>query len=467
MRTEIKVGLFILIGILSLLYMTFQIKTLEDFKQKGYIIYAVVDDASGITKKSKVKLRGVTVGYVKDMKLDENGVKLTLLINNGVKIPVDSKVTVAQDNVLGGKYLKIIPSNETAYLPPKSVIKNYLPTASIEDVLTNVNKVLDDTRELLARAKEIVNDEMIENLHAIVRNTKSITQKADNTMSVFEQKVPELFDNANSLLLTYKQTGIIINKSLKAKLPRLLNKLDLLFAKLNKTGDILNKKLPKLADEYIALGKNANSLLIENKQGLKQTINSATDFFASGSKSFQKLDEMLGSLQKSQIEVDIYSNYMSEDDYFKTTANIAYKPTPTKYYILGVTSSKDYSVKNPDDDNKIYFNAMLGKRYDNLLVRGGIIQSTGGLGADYFLNNDKVKLSAEMYDFNAVNDIRGDNPNLTLRATYVYLKHLEFIAGISNLLNSDARTFFLGLGVKFIDNDLKTIIAGGGSSFLK
>ncbi|WP_457561886.1 MlaD family protein [Caminibacter pacificus] len=463
MRTEVKVGLFILIGLLSLLYMTFQIKTLEDFKQKGYPVYAIVNDASGITKKSKVKLRGVSIGYVDSMKLLDNGVKLKLLIRKGVKIPVGSEIAVAQDNVLGGKYLKIIPSNNTAYLQPKGVIKKYVPSASMEDVLTNINKAVGDVRELLAKLNSTINQQTIDNIHEMITNLKISSQRLNDILATTQTKLPKILDNANALVVSYKETGDII----KRKIPEILNKTDMLLAKLNKTGEILNTKLPKLADEYINLGKNANQLLVENKKGLKNTINAASDFFASGSKSFQKLDDMLASMQKSQIQVDIFSNYMTRDDYFKTTANIAYMPNPTKYYIVGVTSTKDYSTENPGDKDKIYFNAELGKRYDNLLIRGGIIESTGGVGADYFLDKDRVKLSADIYDFNSVNDIRGNNPNLSLKATYLYLKHLEFIAGVDNILNADARTFFLGVGVKFIDNDLKTIIAGGGTSFLK
>jgi len=111
--------------------------------------------------------------------------------------------------------------------------------------------------------------------------------------------------------------------------------------------------------------------------------------------------------------------------------------------------------------------AEYGKRFDNLLLRGGIIENTGGLGVDYFLDHDKLKLSGEIYDFNAVNDVRGTKPHLTFKGTYLYLKHIQFIGGIDNILNNNARKFFLGVGVKFKDNDLKTIISGGATSFLK
>jgi len=145
--------------------------------------------------------------------------------------------------------------------------------------------------------------------------------------------------------------------------------------------------------------------------------------------------------------------------------------SPTKQYIVGVTSSKDYSKLSTVNQNhtkdKIYISAEYAKRFDNLLLRGGIIESTGGVGIDYYLNSDRFILSSEIYDFNAVNDIRGNNPHLNIAAKYIYLKHLEFLTGIDNILNTKARSFFLGMGIKFGDNDLKTLLSGGATSFLK
>jgi phospholipid/cholesterol/gamma-HCH transport system substrate-binding protein len=200
---------------------------------------------------------------------------------------------------------------------------------------------------------------------------------------------------------------------------------------------------------------------------IKDTIAYAGQFFKNGSESFRKIDELMNSIKKAQIDVNIYTQYMTRTDDYKTTANIIYLPNPTKYYIFGITSYRDYSVSNPQKTSKVYVNAEIGKRYDNLLLRGGIIESTGGVGVDYFLDNDRIKFTTDLYDFNSENDIRGKNPHLDFRLTYLYLKHLELIAGVDNILNTKARTFFMGLGVKFRDNDLKPFLSGGVSSFLK
>jgi len=461
------VGVFIFLGILSLIFLTLQVNSLQDFNKKGYTLYALIGDASGLAKKDKVKMRGVEIGNVEDLKLEGNFVQLKLFIKDGIKIPKGSAVTLAQDNFLGGKYVKIIPSNSFVFYKPKEEIKKYIATVSMDNVMANINSAVNDIKVLIRKLNNTLDEKTVNNIKETIRNIKDSSITLKSILNTADKKLPVLLNNANDLVLEYKQAGVTLNK----KLPGILDKTDSLLTKFNKTGDTINAKLDKLMDEYIKLGKNANGILNDNKQGIKEAVASAKDFFVSGGESFKKIDNYLSSLSKSQILVDISSNYMAGDDYFKTSAFISYLPVPTKYYILGVTSAKDYSdltkINLDHQEDKIYISAEYGKRFDNLLLRGGIIENTGGLGFDYFLDHDKVKLSGEIYDFNAVNDVRGSNPHLTLKGTYLYLKHIQFIGGVDNILNTDARKFFLGVGVKFKDNDLKTILSGGASSFLK
>ena len=470
MKTEIKVGIFVLLGLLSLLIMTFQIKSLERLKENGYTLYAIVSDASGINKKSRVKLRGVKVGVVDNMYLTNNGVKLKLLIQRGIKIPVGSMVSVAQDNVLGGKYLKIIPSNSNKYYKPGEIITKQLQTASMENVLNNINSAVNEVKVLLKKLNKTLDENMSRNLQITIANIKKASKKLNSLLSITNKKLPIILDNSNKLILTYKQAGNI----LKNRLPVILSKVDKLVGNSNNlisdSRDLiktLKVKLSKLSDTYTKVGENVNALVVENNQTLKQTLVSAKGFFKNGSNSFKKIDNFLASINKSQILVDISSNYLIRDDNYLTTAEVSYMPNPTKYYIVGVTSREDYSKNIDNKKSKVYINAEIAKRYNNLRVRGGIIENTGGVGLDYYLDKDRIKLSSEIYDFNSENDIRGKNPHVNVKAIYYYLKHIEMIAGVDNVLNNKARSFFLGLGIKFKDNDLKPLISGGATSFLK
>jgi phospholipid/cholesterol/gamma-HCH transport system substrate-binding protein len=100
------------------------------------------------------------------------------------------------------------------------------------------------------------------------------------------------------------------------------------------------------------------------------------------------------------------------------------------------------------------------------MVRGGIIESTGGVGIDYFAKNDKIKASFDAYDFSAQNDVRGDKAHLKASVRYRLLKHVDLVAGYDNFLNKKAANVFGGVGVTFVDDDLKYMV-GGASSFLK
>ena len=466
MKNEIKVGIFVSLALIAILYLTFQVKSLQDLiGRKGYVLYAVVGDASGLAKKSRVKMRGVKIGVIDNLKLTQNGVKLTLLIDKGVKIPVGSVVTLAQDNVLGGRFLEIIPSNSHKYYKPGEMITKYMSSASITTVMDNINSAVSDIKVLINKLNKTLNEKTINNIHTTVANIKESSFYLKNVLKDVNNKLPALLNNANSLVVTYKQTGEII----KRKLPPILNKANILMTKLNSLADTLHVKVNKLANTYIKLGENANNLLAENKNSIKATIVSAKKFFTSGTKGFKKIDNFLSAFNKSQIDVNVYSNYLTKDDYFRTTANVYYIPNPTRYYIVGVTAGEDYSSPQAarNKTSKVYLNAEIGRRFQNLLLRGGIIESTGGFGVDYFTDKNRLKYTVNVYDFNGQNDYRGSNPHIDIKARYLYLKHLEFIAGVYNLINVNARQFFLGVGIKFEDNDLKALMSGGAASLLK
>ena len=87
-----------------------------------------------------------------------------------------------------------------------------------------------------------------------------------------------------------------------------------------------------------------------------------------------------------------------------------------------------------------------------------MIESTGGVGVDYFMMNDKLKASFEIFDFNAKNDVRSDSAHAKVSLRYTMLKHLDLYAGYDNFLNNESKNFMLGFGIHFIDDDLKNLL---------
>ena len=485
MRLEVKVGIFVFLGLLSLFVLSMQVNSFSNYGKKGYKLYSYINDATGLEKDAKVKMRGVNVGFLEDKQLSNDKVKLVLFISKNIKIPKGSIISLSQDSMLGQKYIKIIPTDNNSYIAVNGVIKKYKKVASFDEAVNSINAAALEFKKFMKKLNGAVNQNAVVNFQQSLANLKEGTKYfkeilaenrgnlkdtisgAKEMMNTINSKLPKIMAQIDSLTGEFNQTGATIN----AKLPKIMTQIDDLTAEFRQTGKDINKKLPTLLNKFNGIEDNVSTILVENRKPLHKAIKSASTFFNSGGSAFEKLDDYFTSLTQSELDVEIGSYYMTADQYVQTRAELAYRPKPDKYYILGVTSTNDYTDKSKFNEKhektKTYITAELGKRYDNLLVRGGLIDSTGGIGLDYFMYDDNLRLRAEVYDFNAVNDIRGDKAHARVEARYRLLKHINLYGGYDNFLNSKAANLYLGVGIGFKDDDLKTLLGSSGSSLLK
>ena len=79
---------------------------------------ASFNDVSGISVGSNIKLAGVTVGKVVELKLDEINytAEMVLGINRKIKIPNDSEIIITSEGLLGGNYVSISPGGSDIFL---------------------------------------------------------------------------------------------------------------------------------------------------------------------------------------------------------------------------------------------------------------------------------------------------------------------------------------------------------------
>ena len=79
---------------------------------------ASFNDVSGISVGTNIKLAGVTVGKVLELKLDEINytAEMILGINRKIKIPNDSEIIITSEGLLGGNYVSISPGGSDIFL---------------------------------------------------------------------------------------------------------------------------------------------------------------------------------------------------------------------------------------------------------------------------------------------------------------------------------------------------------------
>ncbi|HLA48519.1 MAG TPA: MlaD family protein, partial [Nitrospinota bacterium] len=75
LKTEVKVGIFVVLGILFLAYMTVNIEKIQVGGERGYNVYAIMDTAQGLVKHTNVKTAGVEIGKITDISLTDRKAK--------------------------------------------------------------------------------------------------------------------------------------------------------------------------------------------------------------------------------------------------------------------------------------------------------------------------------------------------------------------------------------------------------
>ncbi|MAI76239.1 MAG: hypothetical protein CBC25_03485 [Pelagibacteraceae bacterium TMED65] len=127
--------------IASLFLLKFIFVNTDKSLDSSYILYAKFLKVGGVMIGNDVKLSGVKVGVVSDVKLDEDYMaEVEFKIYSDIKIPTKVIITVSNDGILGNKYLSITPLNRDSedYLNARSEIKNVKDFESIEDQVSKI-----------------------------------------------------------------------------------------------------------------------------------------------------------------------------------------------------------------------------------------------------------------------------------------------------------------------------------------
>ena len=347
---------------------------------------------------------------------------------------------------------------------------------NIAESLSNINQFSALLASLAKEDNQTIHN-ILTNANSTLLSTKKMMMNADKAMLNANETISQFAKMSKEITNTskeFKRTALNINQDL----PEIMARINEVTKYLNNVSATLDSKLPTAMDKFVRLGDNLNKTIENNNSSLNKALTSVDGFFSEGTETMEKIDKFLDASLRSELHLELRADKVYDDGgYSKSHLNITLKPDPTRFYMIGLTSkpsfeandgfSRGYVGNKLHESGDFLFSAQYGKRYDDLLFRIGIIDSQGGFGIDYFALNDTLKLSTEVSDFNAVNDIRGKNPNLTATVRYQFFKHINaYIAG-NNLMNSKANSISMGVGVSFVDNDLKTLmgtaaaVAGG------
>ena len=138
-RTEIMVGIFVLVGVLCLGYVAIRLGKLEVLSNSGYVLYADFASVAGLKNGDPVEIAGVKVGRVESLSLADEKARLGLRIDEHVKLTEDVIASVRARGLIGDKFILLSPGASDKIIPPGGKIRE---TDSPPDLIDLVSKVI-------------------------------------------------------------------------------------------------------------------------------------------------------------------------------------------------------------------------------------------------------------------------------------------------------------------------------------
>ena len=134
-RTELIVGIFVLVGIISLGYLTIRLGKLEIFGNNGYVVYADFASVAGLKIGDPVEIAGVKVGKVETISLADDRARLNLRLEPKVQLQEDVIASVRARGLIGDKFVMITPGAADKLLKPGDKIRETESPPDISEVI--------------------------------------------------------------------------------------------------------------------------------------------------------------------------------------------------------------------------------------------------------------------------------------------------------------------------------------------
>lgn len=134
-RTEIVVGVFVIVGIICLGYLTIRLGKLEVLGNSGFVVYADFASVAGLKLGDPVEIAGVKVGKVESIALAEDRARLGLRIAPLIKLSEDVIASVRSRGLIGDKFVMISMGASDKSLGPGDKIRETESPPDFQDLI--------------------------------------------------------------------------------------------------------------------------------------------------------------------------------------------------------------------------------------------------------------------------------------------------------------------------------------------
>jgi phospholipid/cholesterol/gamma-HCH transport system substrate-binding protein len=474
-----KVGLFVLVTAGASVFV-YRFVSRSTGMTGGYTVFAMFKEATGLAPQSRVMMAGIPVGTIQSIRLDHGMARIDVRMMPEVALHIDATVGRKSSGILGEYFLSLTPGTDgRATLKDGDEIKVVTEASSTDQIMADIARIADrvklvsenlaatigspegqaemkSTLKNLAAVTEALNETVRENRETIrhtLLNVEDISTKSGPELQQILDNVKVITGDVRKLLSDHqgdvkgsigqvRETVERVNRA-SASLESALQHIDSVSARIDK-GEGTVGRLTK------------DETLINEVQGVVEGVG-----------------DFVGGITRLQTIVGLRADYNFVSNTIKSYVELRLQPSEDKYYLIevindprGRTTVEQTDIDTTDPTrpphyrdvkttttNAFRFSLMFAKRIGPFTGRFGILESTGGIGLDVHLLRDRFEIRQDVFGFGETLQ-----PRWRIGLGYEFLHHLWMLAGVDEVFNASRRDYFVGLQLRFNDQDLKSML---------
>ena len=413
MKPETKLGIFTVLGIIVFGFSLYFLGGLS--VTRSYDVNVTFSDVSGLPVKAPVKLSGVEVGRVKQIKIEKGQVVVVAEINEDIEIYRNARFSVVMTGIIGSKYLKVEQGT-----PSAGVLK---------------------AGDYIQGADEVPMDAMIaQTMSSIKEFVESV-----NAQGQFGEQLNRTMDEVHQLSANLNQ----LVAQMRPYLSRSAQNLDEVLAKADALMDSLEQSEGLIGS------------LINDPQ-MKEDVQS----------SMKDLKETMGEVKTFVGKMSRFRVYWDYDFYYLpepalATSDLALEIYPASgytFYRAGIANigNEDDALDSKDYLEKNQFDVRFGLYNKWATISAGLIRGAGGVALELkpFYDTEfleRFTFTGEFSDWGRDRVINGrlfNKPNLTYGVDFRFNRYFSVGAWVRDALETN--DFAVKANVSFNDEDISS-----------
>lgn len=523
-KIETRVGVFILAALGIFLYMGFKIGSFR-FDRDQYTSYTMFfKDISGLSRKAKVKIAGVEVGWVEETTLVGDGrmrAQALIALLKDHTLYVDAHAVVRQDGMLGPKFLEIFPGDPllSRLSHGGSLREPGEDPVSIDDLMKNFKKIASNVEDVTDSIRTAIGGQRgKEQLQDIFNNLDRAAQKIASFSEIADRSLSRNEENIDVLLSVGKDIRRLSQKLEDKVLPTFQNSME-------KISSVFDRDFDRVATKLETTAEAVDEAAVQAREGLRN-ISSVAEKIDEGKGLLGKLVNEDETYRDLKVAIGGLKNYFSQmdrmqivfDSHFegmyrpaenykfensKGYFNMRIHPDDDHFYEVQLVASEkglvsrqercreyydeDGYIVNTDElelsdkvehtlrmkeiilkRNTVSLGVQFGKIFNNIALRFGLFEGSAGLGVDFDIPFDSDKFrwvtSLEVFDLSGQNRKDDRRPHIKWINKMYLLRNIYFSFGADDFISKKNASAFFGAGIRFGDDDIKYLLSSLGSS---